>query len=77
MAAALCISILRNHPFVDGNKRAAFAALGVTLLLNDLYLDVSESEATRIMFAAAADDISEEDFQRWVAANCLAAPDQG
>lgn len=77
LAAAVCVSILRNHPFVDGNKRAGFAALGIILLLNDLYLDVSESEATRVIVGVAAGDISEGEFQHWVARNSLASPDPG
>ncbi|MDX1574621.1 MAG: type II toxin-antitoxin system death-on-curing family toxin, partial [Kiloniellales bacterium] len=39
LAAACAGGIIRNHPFVDGNERAAFVALGVFLTLNGLYLD--------------------------------------
>ena len=74
IAAAVCASICRNHPFVDGNKRAAFGALGIILGLNGLYLDVSESEATRVMMALAAGEMPEEGFRRWVLSNVL--PDQ-
>ena len=74
IAAAVCASICRNHPFIDGNKRAAFGALGVILGLNGLYLDVAENEATRVMFALAASEMSEDAFRIWASANVI--PDE-
>ena len=72
IAAAVCISICRNHPFIDGNKRAAFGTLGVILGLNGHYLDVAEHDATRVMFALAAGEMPEEEFRRWVLSNAMA-----
>jgi death-on-curing protein len=69
LAAALCTSILRNHPFVDGNKRAGFVALGITLGMNGLFLDVSEREAAEMIESVAAGQRSEEDLRQWVADN--------
>lgn len=60
VAAAVCVSICRNHPFVDGNKRAAFGTLGVILGLNGTYLDVAEHEATTVMLALAAGEMPED-----------------
>ncbi len=37
-AAALCESLLQNHPFIDGNKRSAITATGVFLRMNDYEL---------------------------------------
>jgi death-on-curing protein len=71
IAAAVCVSICRNHPFIDGNKRAAFGTLGVVLGLNGYYLDVSEREATRAMIALAAGEMPEEQFRAWVSSNIL------
>ena len=71
IAAAVCVSICRNHPFIDGNKRAAFGTLGVILGLNGYYLDVSEREATRAMIALAAGEMPEEQFRAWVSSNIL------
>lgn len=68
-AAAVCVSICRNHPFVDGNKRAAFGTLGVILGMNGFYLDVSEGEASATILALAAGDMPEEKFRAWVRAN--------
>ena len=69
LAAALCVSILRNHPFVDGNKRAGFLALGMMLGMNGLYLDVSEREAAEVVLAVAAGDMPEDAFREWVSKN--------
>ena len=74
LAAAICVSLCRNHPFVDGNKRAAFAALGITLGLNGLALDVSEREAIRVMLAVAAGKMDEATFRAWVTKNSI--PDE-
>lgn len=46
-AAALTESLLINHPFIDGNKRTAFAACHVFLLINGLRLTASSSEMYR------------------------------
>lgn len=73
LAAAVCVSILRNHPFVDGNKRAGFAALGMALTMNGLYLDVTEREAAETVLSVAAGEMSEEAFRQWVAENSFEA----
>ena len=67
LAAALCVSICRSHPCVDGNKRAAFAALGVTLGLNGFELDATEREAADRILDLAAGALSEDRFRDWVA----------
>ena len=75
LAAALCVGIRRNHPFVDGNKRAGFLALLVTLGLNDLELDVAEREAAAKVTAAASGELGEADFRDWVAQNSHEVPE--
>ncbi|CAO3449071.1 death-on-curing family protein [Azospirillum argentinense] len=70
LAAALCVSVCRNHPFVDGNKRAAFVALGLCLGLNGFELDAAEREAADTILALAAGRLSEEAFRDWVADHC-------
>lgn len=65
-AVALCVGICRNHPFADGNKRAGFVALGVTLALNGLYLDALESEAAAMIEGVAGSTVNEEQLRDWV-----------
>lgn len=72
LAASYGLGIAKNHPFIDGNKRAAFLAVGMFLYLNGLRLQVSQAEATVTMLAVAAGDISEEDFAAWLRAHSAA-----
>lgn len=66
LGAALTWSLLRNHPFVDGNKRIAFAALTIFLELNGHRLTCSEVEETAMVLRADAGEISEEEWTAWV-----------
>ena len=69
LAAAICFALCRSHPFVDGNKRAAFAALGITLELNGFTLDVTEREATDVIQTLASGQMTEDALRTWVARN--------
>ena len=66
LAAAYAYGIAKNHPFVDGNKRAAFLAAGVFLHLNGRRLTASQAEATVAMFTLAAGDLDEPAFAEWI-----------
>jgi death on curing protein len=69
LAAAYAFGIARNHPFVDGNKRAAFGALIVFLGLNDIDFLVPPESATAIILSLAAGEVSEESLTRWIRDN--------
>jgi death-on-curing protein len=66
LAAAYASGIVCNHPFVDGNKRAAFAAAGVFLKLNGLNLTATQGAAIAAMLELAAGDLPEEAFAAWL-----------
>ena len=66
LAAAYGAGLAQNHPFVDGNKRAAFLAIGLFLALNGQSLRVSQIEATRVIFALAAGELDERTLAAWV-----------
>ncbi len=66
LGAAITWSLLRNHPFVDGNKRIAFAALTIFLELNGHCLTCSEVEETAMVLRADAGEISDEEWTAWV-----------
>lgn len=66
LAAAYAWGILRNHPFVDGNKRVALAAMVVFLDLNGWELMCSEAEETAMFLKAAAGEMSEQKWNDWV-----------
>jgi death-on-curing protein len=69
LAAAYAFGLARNHPFVDGNKRAAFAAIIVFLGLNGHDFDVRPEEATAMILGLAAGEVSEENLTRWIRDN--------
>jgi death-on-curing protein len=66
LAAAYAWGLLRNHPFVDGNKRTALAAMVVFLELNGCELSCSEAEETAMVLRAAAGEITEHAWIEWV-----------
>jgi death on curing protein len=69
LAAAYAFGIARNHPFADGNKRAALIAAGLFLQLNELRLVADKIEAYHVTMALAASDIGEEQFAEWLRKN--------
>ena len=60
LAAGYGVGIAKNHPFVDGNKRAAFLAVGMFLYINGMRLQASQAEATVTMLAVAAGDMQKK-----------------
>ena len=66
LAAVYGVDLAKNHPFVDGNKRCAFLAVGLFLLLNGYRLTATPAEATLTIMSVAAGEISEADFVEWI-----------
>ena len=66
LAAAYGAGISQNHPFVDGNKRAAFLSVGLFLALNGHRLVATQAEATVAMLSLAAGELREEEFAAWL-----------
>jgi death on curing protein len=69
LAAAYALGLARDHPFVDGNKRAAFIAVGLFLGLNGFRLVADQVDAARNVLSLAAGDINEEQFAQWIRAH--------
>ena len=65
-SAALCFSLVKNHPFVDGNKRVGHAAMETLLVLNGFEIDASTDEQERLVLALAAGQLSREDLVGWL-----------
>ena len=65
-AAALCFSLVLNHPFVDGNKRIGHAAMEVFLMLNGYELDAHVDEQERVMLQLADGRFKRDDLVAWV-----------
>lgn len=66
LAAAYGCGLAQNHPFADGNKRAAFLAVGLFLALNAFRLQATPLEATQTMLAVAAGELEETAFAAWL-----------
>ena len=71
LASAYVFGLAGNHPFIDGNKRVAFLALGLFLGLNGYELSASPVDATLIMMAVAAGEIKEHHFAEWLRNNTV------
>ncbi len=69
LAASYAYGLARNHPFVDGNKRAAFLAAGLFLYLNGQRLAATQAEATVSMLALAAGELDEPGYAAWLRAH--------
>ncbi len=69
MAALYTAGIVRNHPFVDGNKRAGFVAGVLFLELNGFSFMASEEDATQAVFGLAGGTLDEAAYTAWLRAN--------
>lgn len=69
LAASYACGIIKNHPFIDGNKRTGFIVAVTFLELNGVRFGASEVDAALRTLALAAADISEAEFAAWLKAN--------
>jgi len=69
-AAALMDSLIRNHPYMDGNKRSAIAATGLFLAINGYTLNVKDEEMVRFTLACAQSQVALDEIQEWLKLHC-------
>jgi death-on-curing protein len=69
LAAAYGFGIAKNHAFVDGNKRAAFMAIGLFLAINGRRLRADQVDAIQTILALAAGNLDEAGLAKWIDAN--------
>ena len=69
LAAAYGVGLAKNHVFIDGNKRAAFLAVGLFLGMNGYKLKATRVDATLTMLAVASGEMLEADFATWIRVN--------
>ncbi|MDP3369540.1 MAG: type II toxin-antitoxin system death-on-curing family toxin [Brevundimonas sp.] len=62
----------KNHPFIDGNKRAAFLGVGLFLELNGWRLTATDDDAIATFYAIASSQVDEDALIAWVRANSAA-----
>jgi death-on-curing protein len=68
-AAALLDSLIRNHPFVDGNKRIGMAAAALYLRRNSGLLETSDAELVRFTMGVAQSQFNLEEIAAWLKEN--------
>jgi len=66
LAASYGIALAKNHAFIDGNKRAAFLAVGLFLAVNGYRLRASQADATLTVMEVAAGSLGEAGFADWI-----------
>lgn len=65
-AARLCFSLVKNHPFVDGNKRIGVHVMLVFLALNRIELHYTQTELSDVILQLAAGTISFSGLLKWI-----------
>lgn len=71
MAAVYMAGIVRNHPFIDGNKRTGFVIGVLFLELNGYRFTASEEDATQAVLALASGALTEAELAGWIRINSV------
>ena len=71
LAASYAHGIVKNHPFLDGNKRAGFMAAYTFLGVNGFQLEAPEEEAVLQTLALAAGEIEADAYAAWLRKSCV------
>jgi death-on-curing protein len=71
-AAALGYALIKNHPFLDGNKRTGHAAMEVFLVLNGYEIRAAVDEQEHVILQVAASEIDREEFTAWLRTHIVA-----
>lgn len=66
LASSYAVSIIKNHPFLDGNKRTGFASMNAFLELNDTIINFPEDEAVEMMVKIAIGEVDSEGLALWL-----------
>lgn len=69
LAATYAVGVASNHPFIDGNKRAAYQAMILFLALNGSPLTADRVDATMTMLSVAAGEVEIEPLAAWIKRN--------
>jgi len=69
LAASYAYGIVKNHAFVDGNKRAAFLSIGLFLTLTGYRLTADRVDAIQTMLAVASGELDEKGLAAWIGKN--------
>lgn len=65
LAAAYCTGVVKNHPFIDGNKRTGALSAVVFLALNNIEVSFDEAMIVTMIYGLAAGEVSEDHLANW------------
>jgi len=68
-SAAFIQSIVKNHPFLDANKRTAFSATYVFLKRNGILISASQKTVVKFMVQVANKNLSVDEISSWIKRN--------
>ena len=71
MAASYAHGLVKNHPFIDGNKRIGFMAVYTFLGVNGYSLEATEESAVERTLALAAGALGEDEYALWLKESCV------
>ncbi|MBN3899561.1 MAG: type II toxin-antitoxin system death-on-curing family toxin [Nostoc sp. NOS(2021)] len=71
LAAAYTFAFVKNHAFIDGNKRVAFVSMATFLILNGYSLEVPEEEVVLMIKRLSTDQETQESIADWIKENCI------
>ena len=66
LAASYGFGLIKNHPFLDGNKRIGFVTMNMFLLVNGYEIEVPEPEVIAVMFQVADGTLDESGLGKWL-----------
>ncbi len=68
LAAAYCAGVVKNHPFIDGNKRTGVLSAIAFLELNGVEPEFEEAMIVTMVYGLAASEVTEDEFAAWLRA---------
>ncbi len=74
LAAAYCAGVVKNHPFIDGNKRTGILSAVVFLALNGMEANFDEAMIVAMVYGLAASEIREDEFANWMRSPAATPP---
>ena len=70
-ASRLAFGLIRNHPFIDGNKRVGAHAMLLLLYLNDMELTYEDEDLIQMILRIAAGEAEEEELHDWITGHII------
>lgn len=64
--ARLCYGIIKNHPFIDGNKRMGLHLMLITLVINNVHLNYTDDEMVELIMDVVTNKTSLEELTYWI-----------